>query len=139
MKRSPMPKRRVLLESSRTPLPKVNDKRQAKRRKAYNQKLAAYKRSATYRIVEERAGGQCEAIVRPEPGSTTKFAPFRCGCSRANGDRLTHDHKRYGRQFGGNERPEDVEVLCDWHNARAESLHPTRTRDYRRPRTSDPL
>lgn len=41
---------------------KVNPERQAKRRKSYAQKLAAYRRSETYRVVEKRAGGCCEAM-----------------------------------------------------------------------------
>lgn len=112
-------------------LSKSNPERQAKRRKAYAVKLAAYKRSETYRIVEARAGGRCE---RREDATDLSGAPLKgwlqCTNSRADGLRLTHNHKTYAR-FGGKELPEDVELLCDHHNTLYESQHPTRNRNYR--------
>ena len=109
---------------ARKALPKSNPERQAKRRKSYAVKLAAYKRSETYKAVEVRAGGMCEARF------TLLGYPARCGATRIAGERLTHHHKTYAR-FGGKELPEDIEVLCDIHNAHAESQHPTRSRNYR--------
>lgn len=114
----------------RKPLAKVNVERLAKRRKSYAQKLAAYKRSATYKIVEARAAGQCEAFNEWYSQMHDRDLRARCGCSRARGDRLTHHHKTYAR-FGWGELPEDIIVLCDHHNAEAESKHPTRNRNYR--------
>jgi len=105
---------------------KANPERQAKRRLSYAQKLAAYKRSETYKAVEARAAGRCE---RSEFLSYLGTA-VRCHASRLLDARLTHHHKTYAR-FGGNELPEDIEVLCDRHNALAESAHPTRNRNYR--------
>ncbi len=104
------------------PMANVNPERQAKRRKSYAQKLAAYRRSETYRVVEKRAGGCCEAM--------DKYG--RCGSERRFGYVLQHHHKTYAR-FGGDELPEDMIVLCEHHHALAEAAHPTRNRNYRAP------
>lgn len=96
----------------RTPIKKVNVARQAKRRRAYAQKLAAYRRSETYQVVKARAGGQCEAFL---------FGLVRC-CERGT----QHHHKTYAR-FGGQELPEDIIVLCADCHAEVETRdHPTR-------------
>lgn len=103
----------------------------AKRRGRYAVKLAAYRRSETYRRVEERAGGRCEAMdtLVWEWSSKTGMAkeattvePYRCYADRRypDGTKLTHHHLTYSR-FGGKERPEDIIVLCQRHNAEAEA------------------
>lgn len=121
---------------ARKELPKSNPERQAKRRKAYAVKLAAYKRSETYRIVEARAAGRCERICSAGPEIVREFTGvarteyWRCEASRVAGDRLSHNHLSYAR-LGGNELPKDIEVLCDRHNELYESQHSTRNRNYR--------
>lgn len=124
-----------------TPLKKVNPARQAKRRQQYYKKLNAYRASDTYRVVEARAAGMCEKVAGTRSYSSTVYdvpagwwangLTYRCCERRENGARLTHHHITYAR-FGGKELPEDVIVLCDRHNAEAESQHPTRNRNYKR-------
>lgn len=113
----------------RKPIPKVNKERIAKRQASYRQKLAAYRKSETYKAVEARAGGQCERLItidvdpfNPQLGQET----IRCPATRAAGCRLTHNHLRYTLRFGGAEILSDIEVLCDPHNIEYESQHPTR-------------
>lgn len=130
IRRSPLPRRRQPIARSTTPIKKVNPDRQAKRRKSYAQKLAAYRRSATYKLVEARAYGECEATF-PRMSLDGGAWIYKCAASRAKDYRLTHHHKTYAR-FGGKELPEDIIVLCDTHNEQAESQHPTRNRNYRR-------
>lgn len=131
------PLRRKTRMKSSKPIRKVNPERQAKRRAEYRKKLAAYRRSETYRLVEARAGGRCEGmdtvmyeacgpdyVMRP-----FTVEPYRCYADRRypDGTKLTHHHKTYAR-FGGKELPEDIIVLCDRHNREAESKYPTRNR-----------
>ena len=116
MKRTPLQRKtRLTAKHSngkpKVPLKKVNVERQAKRRKSYAQKLAAYRRSETYQIVTARAGGGCEA----------KTMYGRC----LSTDRLAHHHLRYQR-FGGSELPSDMLVVCHACHERLESEHPTR-------------
>jgi hypothetical protein len=115
--------RRKPLPRGTAPLRKVNPERQAKRRKSYAQKLAAYRRSGTYKLVEQRAADRCEGW------DVLRRIELRCAVMRTYpwSARLTHHHKTYAR-FGGKELPEDVIVLCDRHNAEAEAQHPTRRR-----------
>ncbi len=127
--------RLVRKKKVRKPLAKSNPEKQAKRRKSYAQKLAAYKRSETYKVVEARAEGRCEfsypAVVDAVTGKQRGSDMKRCPAYRRDGSRLTHHHKTYAR-FGGKELPEDIEVLCRYHNEEAESQHPTRNRNYRK-------
>jgi hypothetical protein len=119
LKRSPI--------ARKTRMKKVNTDRQAKRRQQYRAKLSAYRRSETYRLVEARAGGRCEAW---EPANIVHDS-HRCYAERGHGSTLTHHHLTYAR-FGGAERPKDIKLLCNHHNALAESQHPTRNRNYRK-------
>ena len=124
--------RRSRMGRGTKPIRKVNPERQAKRRQSYAKKLAAYKRSKTYKIVEARSGGRCE---RTKDVAWThecmSFGPI-CFCEgRCPNPARIHNHKTYAR-FGGNELPEDVEHLCDECNALYESQHPTRQRNYSR-------
>lgn len=111
----------------------VNPDRLAKRRAEYRKKLAAYKKSETYKFVEARCAGGCEhefpAIVHHDPVSGSTLT-VRHLCAVVRPERLTHHHKTYAR-FGGKELPEDIIVLCDRHNKEAESKHPTRNRRWR--------
>lgn len=113
------PKRTAMLRSTK-PIPKSNPARQARHDAEYRRKLAAYRRSETYKIVAERAGGRCEYTW--EHVGWTGDRTMRCPAT----DKLHHHHRRYGRQFGGNERPEDMLVVCEFCHALLESAHPTR-------------
>lgn len=88
---------------------KMNPERQARRDAEYARKLAAYRRSPTYRLVQARAGGRCEFTL-----PSGERCPVTVG--------LSHHHLTYAR-FGGAERPEDVIVGCEHHHALAEQLH----------------
>lgn len=116
-------------------IPKVNPAKQAKRRRGYRVKLAAYRRSVTYKLVEARAGGRCERVMTMLPWPHEQRCHMRRdgeGVYFAFGakQRLTHHHKTYAR-FGGKELPSDIELLCDAHHAEEEAKHPTRHRNYR--------
>ena len=100
----------------KVPLKKVNVERQAKRRKSYAQKLAAYRRSGTYKVVEARSGHQCENVI------VLQGCRIRCP---VHGFGLSHHHKTYAR-FGGDELPSDMIVLCSSCHALHEAQHPTR-------------
>lgn len=102
-----------------------NEKQSAKRRERYSAKLAAYKRSETYKIVEARANGQCEFIVTPDSRSITQFDAHRCFVTRTKETPLAHHHRTYSR-FGGDELPDDILVLCEHHHAIAEAAYPHR-------------
>lgn len=104
--------------SRTTKMVKLNVGRAKKRDAEYRRKLAAYRRSETYTIVEARAGGRCEQVRWM--GEPVAF-PVRCGET----DGLAHHHLTYAR-FGGQELPRDVIVLCPVHHDREESLRPTR-------------
>lgn len=122
---------RAWQEKSRKPLKKsklkaVNVKRTKKKRKSYAQKLAAYRRSETYKIVEARSGGRCENVVQVGgfvPGTAIRTVNANRCCQPAK----VHHHKTYAR-FGGRELPEDMLHLCDSCNGFIESQHPTRRR-----------
>jgi hypothetical protein len=96
----------------------VNPEREAKRRKEYAKKLAAYKRSDTYKVVQRRAAGQCEfeiAVIRRLcfEGEELGMGKYKARCPET--ERLQHHHLDYHR-FGGNELPEDIQVLCKAHH-----------------------
>lgn len=133
-------KRRQLLECHQydfrhRAIKKVNAERLAKRRKSYAQKLAAYKRSETYRIVEARAEGRCEGVTRYENAWKDSCGyPRRdvqhVRCHReeeSGGKKFAHHHYTYVR-FGGNELPGDMRKLCDPCHAVEEAKHPNRRR-----------
>lgn len=112
----------TIVPKPRKPIRKVNPEAEARRKAQRRKKHAAYRRSETFKVVQERAAGQCEFAIVVSAG---KFANT-VRCDETQG--LEHHHKRYGRQFGGNERPEDMLVLCKQHHAFYESQHPTRRR-----------
>lgn len=109
---------------SRTAPPKrENKERKAKQVLIRRQKHAAYRRSETYKAVEARSGGRCERLVNVAAYEFEgKLYPVwvRCPNKRSDGLRMTHNHKTYAR-YGGNERPEDMELLCPSCNALYES------------------
>ena len=125
------PLRRSRMRRGTKPIRKVNPERQAKRRQSYAAKLRAYKKSATYREVEQRADGQCEKRIPLGGTRHTPASEIRCAATRQSGHVLTHHHKTYAR-CGGDELPEDIELLCETHNWEAEAAHPTRNRNYAR-------
>lgn len=103
-------RRKAWMPRGTKPLPRVNVKRQAKRRDGYRQKLAAYRRSETYRVVVARAGGRCERMstgVDVGGGVIRRTHGLRCEYR----GKLIHNHKSYAR-FGGDEQPDDMEALC---------------------------
>lgn len=97
---------------------KSNPARQARHDAEYRRKLAAYRASPAYRFVARRAEGQCEFLL---PDGLLRPGAVRCPVT----DGLQHHHRTYVR-LGGGERPEDIQVLCQFHHALAESAHPTR-------------
>ena len=106
----------------------MNPARQAKRRKSYAQKLAAYHRSETAKIVAQRAGGQCERFIQEsglylqnEVDGKVVIVPVGYRCLATLG--LSHNHKTYAR-FGRKELPDDVEVLCKFHHDAYEAAKP---------------
>lgn len=110
------------------PIKKENPERQAKRRKRYSTKLAAYRRSETFKVVEKRANGRCERQTRHEMGLRDSCGyPRRdvqlVRCHETEG--LQHHHLGYAR-FGGGEIPTDIQVLCPRCHAIEEAKHPTR-------------
>lgn len=118
------------VRGKRQAIKKVNPDRLAKRQKSYKQKLAAYRRSETYQIVEARAAGQCE-MTKPlgfSVGHDSHGAGgtnvLRCQ-SVEDGKKFGHHHDTYAR-FGGDELPEDMRKLCDPCHATEEAKHPTR-------------
>jgi len=95
-----------------TPIAKANPTRQAKRDREYQRKLALYRRSETHRIVEERCQGRCEFFVAIVDGVRVARVTPKAGFVPCEHERTGHHHRRYGRQFGGNERPEDMRAGC---------------------------
>jgi hypothetical protein len=98
----------------RSTVPKQSAKaadRKQRKSDSYRKKLAAYKRSETYKIVQARAGNQCEQ----------RDGVIRCGNGPGwNGVTLHHHHLTYAR-LGGKELPEDIRVLCKPHHEEAEA------------------
>ncbi len=125
------------ITSPRKAIAKSNPEREAKRRKTRRTKHAAYKRSETWREVEQRAGGRCEAAVRLDwfEVEAPSFKPpswfhlhvlsetwQRC----ENTSRLQHHHLTYAR-YGGDELPDDMLVCCPRCHGWLEKVnHPTR-------------
>lgn len=100
----------------RKAMPKANPERQRKAAKRYAIKLAKYRASETYRVVEARAAGQCEAEWDAFY-IANGYIKERCTATEG----LEHHHKTYAR-FGGRELPEDIDVLCKVHHEYVESL-----------------
>lgn len=129
----------------KTRIPKVNVERQKKARARYAKKLQAYKRSETCVIVDRRSGGRCEAwdVWRWERSSLGHWTlphrlrvditppghlPDMQTTTRCLSDHgLAHHHTTYAR-FGGNERPEDIRVVCQVHHDYFEALKPAGNR-----------
>lgn len=113
----------------RSKLRKVNPERLVKRRALYRKKLAAYRKSETYKQVEARSGGRCERTWDFAPSDSKGWVhdPVWTRCPFFA---VVHHHKTYAR-FGGKELPTDIAHLCATCNALAESQHPTRRRDWK--------
>jgi hypothetical protein len=90
---------------TKTPIRKRNPERQAKRRSGYAKKLAAYRRSKTFKIVESRSDGCCEAQIRTFDYCGNAQV-HRCGALA-----VAHHHQTYAR-FGGDELPTDIIAVC---------------------------
>lgn len=108
------------ITSKPKPIKKQNLERVAKRKESYRKKLAAYRKSETYKVVQQRAAGRCEFTVTYKTPGTEQIVR----CDETTG--LQHHHLSY-RRMGGKEIPEDIQVLCKQHHAWIESTqHPTR-------------
>jgi hypothetical protein len=107
------------IEAKPKPIKKQNPERAAKRKASYRKKLAAYRKSETYKVVQQRAAGRCEFTLM----YTVEGWSSRGRCDETKG--LQHHHKTYAR-FGGDELPEDIEVLCKTHHEWIEGQHATR-------------
>lgn len=115
----------------KTPVKKVNVERQAKRKAGYAKKLQAYRRSRTYKDVEARSGGRCEARVIQYPFriqfdvTQTLDSGDAHRCAR----RASHHHHLNYKNFGGSESPAQMVHLCaPCHQAVEAIQHPTRRR-----------
>lgn len=112
-----MPRRTAGMKRSGK-LPAENPEQLARTRAGRKRKHSAYRRSETYRIVADRAGGQCEHVHHPFPHEPE--VAFRC----TETEDLEHHHLRYNKwRYGGNELPSDLVVLCKWHHR---ALHPNK-------------
>jgi 5-methylcytosine-specific restriction endonuclease McrA len=95
---------------TRRPIKKVNATRKAKKAAKYKAFLSSGVWKRLRREALERAGHQCEFTI----ATFDRSAVGRCMAT----EKLTVHHRRYGWRFGGNELPEDLQVLCkDCHNA----------------------
>jgi hypothetical protein len=106
------------LKKSSKPIPKQNADRAKRRRGQYAKKLAAYRRSECFKIVEARAGGRCEESPRMWgfPAGV-----IRCPNRRGEPDVVLHHHHLTYARFGGKELPEDIRVLCTGHHEAREA------------------
>lgn len=98
----------------RKPLNKRNPKRMAKRMDRYRVYMASPGWKAKRKAAIERAGRQCEhSVTVTTPDGFVGV--IRCPAKH----RLTVHHLTYIR-FGGDEIPEDLQVLCIQHHREAE-------------------
>lgn len=109
MKTSGPIKRKTALKRSTTPIRKVNPTAKAKR---VAKQKAFYSSAAWKRIRKgalERAGNQCE-YVEVDMLYTRCEANWYC-------TKLHVHHKKGSVRFGGDELPEDLQVLCEYHHS----------------------
>ncbi len=119
----------------------VNPEAETKRRKTRKRNHAAYRASETFKLVQQRAAGQCEGSLRwartaaeaeyrgvdlIEIGDGMEWmangAWVRCGET----EDLEHHHVRYPNE-PGTERPEDICILGQRCHGWIETVnHPTR-------------
>jgi hypothetical protein len=112
---------RTRIKRSTKPIPKVNPRRQAKRKAGYRKMLASPEYKSARAEALERAGDKCEEIMHPEFYGQRTTA-WRCGEVKG----LHAHHLRYPKT-----RPlasSDLKILCKWHHEQAESLKPHKTR-----------
>ena len=129
------------VKRSTKPIAKVNPVAEAKRRKRRKKHHAKYRASATFTVVEQRAAGRCEGSLLWMKGSKdSQVVPVlwdvRDGMEwEAHGayvrcvetDDLEHHHRSYARARDGNERPDDMTILCQRCHGFVERVyHPTR-------------
>lgn len=122
MKRGSKPLKRVKLAKS-------NPERQKKAKARYAKKLAAYKRSETYALVEARSGGRCEMLYQTSStnGGYGAFARSVECIVRCIEAARHHHHTTYAR-FGGRELPDDIVHVCPRCHDRLESQKPAGNR-----------
>lgn len=106
------PLQRTKWEYTRKPMKKRGETKR-KKEKRYGE----YMRSPAWKKIRleaiARAGRQCEYAVQV----TTPYGQHEVRCP--NWHRLTVHHLTYAR-FGGNEQPEDLQVLCVTHHREIE-------------------
>ena len=103
-----MPPRKAYMPRSTTPMPKVNERQQAARRK----RLAKLRRSPEHRevlrVAKERSGGRCE-YLEARLGMRLDDRPLRC----TETEHLEGHHDAYD--------PPRIRMLCRRHHALTES------------------
>lgn len=122
--RKPLPRRTSFIARSTKPIARLNVKRAARKRDAYQAYLRSPEWREKKRLVRERSGGRCERMIPVWfylPGNRREhIGDLRCANRAA-----VVNHKRYQRL--GDENMEDLEHLCKTHNDEYESARPWRS------------
>ena len=116
--RKPLPRRTSFIARSTKPIARLNVKRAARKRDAYQAYLRSPEWREKKRLVRERSGGQCERIIEVV---MLDFV-WRIRCTR---EAAVCNHKTYARF--GHELLTDLEDLCRTHNDQFESDRPWRS------------
>lgn len=122
MKRPGLPRRRreiarSAIETKRGRIPKVNPARRAKKAAKYKAFLSSAVWKRMRKEALERAEYQCEATRVRYSRFTFMEMVARCEAT----EKLTVHHLSYAR-FGGDELPEDLQVLCKYCHDRHSAL-----------------
>jgi hypothetical protein len=101
-------------------MPKSNPRQQARRRSAYAKYIASAVWKAKRKACIEAAGGICTYNAKAEGWVGSCLADMANDCTNP----ATHAHHKTYRRFGGDELPEDLQALCDFHHEYHHALSP---------------